>query len=73
MKLFSILLLYFGVIIHSNLTFEHHIKALKLKLSCKLKTLLPKEILLKLLCTSTSTFIVPYGLLVWGTTYPSYL
>jgi len=66
------------VIIVSNLTFEHHIKALELKMSravgiiCKLKTMLLKEILLKLYYALVHPHLL-YRLLVWGSTYPSYL
>jgi len=69
---------YLGVIIDSNLTFEHHIKALEIKMSkafgiiCKLKTMLPKEILLKLYYALVHPHLL-HGLLVWRSTYPSYL
>jgi len=39
---------------------------------CKLKTLLPKKILLKLPYALVHPLLL-YGLLVWGSTYPSYI
>ena len=69
---------YLGVTLDSKLTFEIHIKNLETNLSkavgiiCKLKFVLPKDALIKLYNALFHPHLL-YGLVIWGSTYPSYL
>lgn len=69
---------YLGVLIDSKLSYHPHIKALELKLSRalgilnKLKQVLPQDILLKLYYALIHPNLL-YGLIAWGSTYPTYL
>ena len=69
---------YLGVTLGSKLTFESHIKIRETNLSkavgiiCKLKCVLPKDALIKLYYALFHPHLL-YGLLIWGSTYPTYL
>ena len=69
---------YLGVTLDSKLTFESHIKILETNLSkaagiiYKLKFVLPKDALIKLYYALFHPHLL-YGLISWGSTYPSYL
>ena len=69
---------YLGVTLDSMVTFEIHIKILETNLSkavgiiCKLKFVLPKDALIKLYYALFHPHLL-YGLVIWGSTYPSYL
>ena len=69
---------YLGVTLDSKLIFEIHIKNLETNLSkavgiiCKLKFVLPKDALIKLYYALFNPHLL-YGLVIWGSTYPSYL
>ena len=69
---------YLGVTLDSELTFESHIKILETNLSkavgiiCKLKFVLIKDALIKLYYALFHPHLL-YGLVIWGSTYPSYL
>ena len=69
---------YLGVTLDSKLTFESHIKILETNLSkavgiiCKLKFVLRKDAIIKLYYALLYPHLL-YGLVIWGSTYPSYL
>ena len=69
---------YLGVTFDSKLTFESHNKILETNLSkavgiiCKLKFVLPKDALIKLYYALFHPHLL-YGLVIWRSTYPSYL
>ena len=69
---------YLGVTLDSKLTFENHIKILETNLSkavgfiCKLKFVLPKDALIKLYYALFHPHLL-YGLVIWGSKYPTYL
>ena len=69
---------YLGVTLDYKLTFESHIKILETNLSkavgfiCKLKFVLPKDALIKLFYALFHPHLL-YGLVTWGSTYPTYL
>ena len=69
---------YLEVALDSWLTFESHIKIVYTNLSktvgitCKLKFVLPKHALIKLNCALFHPHLL-YGLVVWGSSYRSYL
>lgn len=69
---------YLGILIDKHLSFEPHINALWAKLSrsvgimSKLKHLLPSKTLLQLYYTMVHPRLL-YGLVVWGSTYKSYI
>ena len=69
---------YLGVIIDTNLNFSDHIKALELKISravgilYKLKFVPPSKSFVTLYCTFIHSHLL-YGLVVWGSTFPTYL
>ena len=69
---------YLGITLDSKFTSESHIKILETNLSkavgtiCKLKFVLPKDALLKL-CYALFHPHLLYGLVTWGSTYPTYL
>ena len=69
---------YLGVTLDSKLTFEIHIKTLETNLSkavgiiCILKLVLPKDSLIKLYYALFHPHLL-YGLVIWESTYPSYL
>ena len=67
-----------GVTLDSKLNFENHIKILETNLSkavgiiYKLKFVLPKDALIKLYYALFHPHLF-YGLVIWGSTYPTYL
>ena len=69
---------YLGVTLDSKLTFEIHIKIIKTNWSkavgiiCKLKFVLPKDALIKLYYALFHPHVL-YSLVIWGSTYLSYL
>ena len=69
---------YLGVIIDTNLNFSDHIKALELKISravgilYNLKFVLPSKSLVTLYYSFIHSHLL-YGLVVWGSTFPTYL
>ena len=69
---------YLGILIDSNLNFRFHLEEIENKLSkslgilCKLKPILPQNALLKLYYSMVHSHLL-YGLVVWGSTFPSYL
>ena len=69
---------YLGVTLDSKLTFEIYIKILETNLSkpvgiiCKLKFVLPKDALIKLYYALLHPHLL-YGLVIWGSTYQSFL
>ena len=68
---------YLGVTLDYKLTFESHIKILETNLSkavaiiWKLKVVLPKDALIKLYYALFHPHL-SYGLVIWGSTYPTY-
>ena len=68
---------YLGVTLDSKLTFDSHIKVLETNLSkavgiiFKLKFVLPKDVLIKLYYALFHQHLL-YGLVIWGSTYPTY-
>ena len=69
---------YLGVFIDSKLNFHFHLNVVANKLSralgilCKLKHVLPQNALLKLYYSLVHPHLL-YGLVVWGSTFPTYL
>ena len=69
---------YLNILIDSNLNFRFHLEEIEKKLSkslgilYKLKPILPQNALLKL-CYSMVHSHLLHGLVVWGSTFPSYL
>ena len=69
---------YLGILIDSKLTFTEHLKKVENKLAratgilSKLQTTLPPKSSLKLYYTLFHPHLL-YGLIVWGSTYPSFL
>ena len=67
---------YLGVITDSKLNFQNHIKIIESKLSrgvgilCRLKAILPRETLCQI---CFALFHPLYGLVVWGSTFPTYI
>ena len=69
---------YWGVTLDSKLNFESHIKILEtilykaVGIICKLNFVLPKDALIKLYYALFHPHLF-YGLVIWGSTYSSYL
>ena len=69
---------YLGVFIDSKLNFHFHLNVVANKLSralgilCKLKHVLPQSILLKLYYSLVHPLLL-YGLVIWGSMFPTYL
>ena len=69
---------YLRATLDSNLTFESHFKIVQTNLSkvvgiiCELKLVLPIDALIKLNYALSHPHLL-YGLVTWGSTYPSYL
>ena len=69
---------YLGILIDSNLNFRFHLEEIENKLSnsrvilYKLKPILPQNALFKLYYSMVHSHLL-YGLVVWGSTFPSYL
>ena len=69
---------YLGILIDSNLNFRFHLEEIENKLSnsrvilYKLKPILPQNALFKLYYSMVHSQLL-YGLVVWGSTFPSYL
>ena len=69
---------YLGILIDSNLNFRFHLEEIENKISkslgilYKLKLILPQNALLKLYYSMVHSHLL-YGLVVWGSTFPSYL
>ena len=69
---------YLGVFIDSKLNFHFHLNAVANKFSralgilCKLKHVLPQNALLKLYYSLVHPHL-PYGIVAWGSTFPTYL
>ena len=68
---------YLGILIGSNLNFHFHLEEIENKLSkslgilYKLKPIVPQNALLKLYYSMVHSHLL-YGLVVWGSTFPSY-